>query len=690
MTAPKNRTRRGNFVPRDRNERREFLRRAKKGENYHDIVESMKLPRSTGFDWLRQAILVGAVDPKLHPYIGRRVSGLGTRPVMMQKREEFEKHIRFGGQVERSGHKVGVAKSTAERWYKEMLAAGLVRASVNPIAYDELKQEAKTYLKDFAKFREHVLGRTNNPPWAVRTAEMLLELYHSEADEYAVVNVAPGLGKSTLITHDFVCWAVTLERAMGKEPTILLGHKTSAKAVWYVKRLRQTFTLNRRLIELYGRFQPDAKRMAPWSTEQLLVEPLDWAGLGEKEPTISAGSYDSDVLSGRYGLVVWDDLIDKGNSSNAEQRAELVRKWQQELETRLNQGGLLILSNARYGPEDLSWFVAQQTDPENFDEQGLERPLYHRIRFKVHDETKCRQGENPHTGPWPNGCLLDPEMANFARIHRARIQHEGRFELVWQQEDSDAVGFLAQRAWFEGGPDRDGAIAPGCFDLSLRFGQVMSRPDHERPALSIVTVDPGTARYWAIQHFLVFADKTHQLYRAKRAVMQAPELLYEDSQTEGYTGVLEDWWRASADEGTPFSLLVVEENNAQRWLRQYPFFQRWCGSRGVAMIPHNTGSKNKPDPERGVEMNSMVYRHGRLVLPYGGYEERLIADQYRKEACSWPEGSTDDLVIGHWFLTHRLEQLLAGVQLPGAFEAPSDAPSFARVKVPRWAAKVAS
>jgi hypothetical protein len=673
------------FKRHDIQERKAFRARVEKGEYYGDVAVALGIANTTAHTWLRNLIRDGVVEAHLHPYMGSKQTK-NPNTSREAKKERFEEDVLGGMNYLAAGKRAGVSATTASRWAHMIRLSGATAGTQNtdPIPWDKLTPEARGYLEDFASFREHVLGRTWNPPWAVMCATELLELYHSEDDEYVVVNLAPGLGKSTLITHDFIVWVVALERAKGLEPTILLGHRAWAKSSWYVKRCRATFSNNKRLISLYGRFQPLSK-LAAWSTEELLVEPLDWADLGEKEPTITAGAYDAAILSSRHSIVIYDDLIDKTNSSTPDQREKLVEWWQKEAETRMNQGGLVVLSNARYGPEDLSWFVCTQTDPDDIDAEGSERPLYHQIRFKVHDESRCDGQE--HSGPWPDGCLLDPQRANYKRIHRAKVQSEGRFDLVWQQEDTDPAGFLARRVWFEGGEDVDGARLPGCFDETLMFA---SRYRKELPALSIVTVDPGTSKFWAIEHFLVWPDGVHQLYRAERKVMQAPELLNQDVEDGGaYTGILEDFWQASHDEGVAFTMLVIEGNNAQRWLNQYPFFQRWCMVRGVALIPHNTNRSNKADPERGIEMIGPIYHHGRLRLPYMGFAERQIADQWRKEACSWPEGQTDDLLHGHWFLTTRMEQLLVGASVADSSPAEDQGPpAWARNRTaPKWATK---
>lgn len=551
----------------------------------------------------------------------------------------------------------------------------------DPIAFENLDEQARQALEDFGKFRLDYLGR-RSAPWAVEAAHTLLDLYHSPEEEYLVLNVAPGAGKSTLVTHDFVVWAATLERAKAAEPTISLGHKTLPKSRWYLSRVGSTFERNLALLGAYGRFKP--LNRASWNNEEIMLEPIRWVDIVEKEPTFSAASYDASVLSGRYKLIVWDDLVDKGNSSTVEQREKLFAWWDQEAESRLNTGGLIVLSGARYGPEDLFASCVRQLDVLEEDEGGEPRQLYERIVYPAHFDDKHTDG-GECTGPWPDGCLLDPERISAKKVRRYRAKDQGRWALIWQQEDVDPTGFLADPVWFVGGTDSAGREVPGCLDHDRLFGDPYGF--NALTAASIVSVDPSPQRFWAIQHWLVpSGERTQILLNAMRQMLQAPEVLYRENDGT-YSGVLEDFWQRSAAVGLPFSWMVVEINTANRWLLQYPFVAEWCSARGVTIVRHQTHT-NKSDPQRGVEMLGPLYRDGLVRLPYGGYDERLYVDQFIREARTWPEGSTDDQIMAHWFLNSNLTALAA------VFEADMDdadydtsAPAWAYQRsTPRWAA----
>ncbi len=639
---------------------------------------------------------------------GRRA--LLTRERAVELKPEVLELLRKGHTARYVADVLTMTPDTVERWRARWREEGILALTTEeqsarstrglafvggsePIPYEQLERGDRETLDDFALFRPRVLGR-ESPPWATMTATELTELYFMAGEQYAVVNFNPGLGKSTVVTHDWVLWLETQARAKGIELVFSLGHRSDAKAKLYIHRLRRTMETNAELIRRYGRFRPE-RQGARWSNDQLDVEPLAWAGLTEKEATFNAVSYEKSLLSIRANVCVWDDLIDRSNSGNADAREKVVDWWEQDAETRLEPDGLMVLSNARYSPEDLSWHVRQELDEEELDDLGRPRPMYQHIALPAHDETKCERSVDnidgkvtvTHGGPWPDGCLLDPVRTSIRRIRKAQ-KNSRRFELVWQQGDVDPVGNLAQRAWFEGGRDSKGAIAPGCLEREVRFGQLYR---DDAPGISMFTVDPSGAKWWSVQHVVGWPDRFSQVYRGARRIMQAPDLIYRGADGV-YTGLLDEWYSAAREEGNAPTYLVVESQAQQRWLMQYEFVTTWCAERGVSLVPHSTTKQTKPDPDRGVEMLGPMYEFGRMKLPYGGGEERAFADALIKEACAWPEGSTWDLVMGQWFYAFRADSLLVMYLAEEADddygdETPSWIAERLNGKPPEWAEK---
>jgi hypothetical protein len=597
----------------------------------------------------------------------------------------FFKHRSEHKSISVASELAGFSEATGKKLSTKYKDRGRARAlPPEPKPYDSLRPRAQRACGDFAEFNRVYFPEYRTPAWAVEVAAELLEAYYSPEEEFIVFNAPPRAGKTTIL-YRFLVWVIARERALGREPRIQVGHKAEAKAKWYVRRIANILTRNLDLIEDFGRFKPDARGVGvPWSTEELLVEPLAWDRQVEKEPTVTAGSYEGSLLSGRYTLIVWDDLIDRGNTANVDQRNKLIDWWEQEAETRLEPGGLLVLSNARYGPEDLSHYCLTQQDEEELDESGAARPLYRRLAFRAHYEDRC---DEIHATQYPEGCMLDLDRLSWRWLRR-QMRNELRFRLVYQQEDTDPEGSLAEKAWFEGTEDSQKILRPGCFDRDRLFGQLPRRDDAARPLVSIVSLDPSASRFWAMGHYLVYPNGIYALVRGLRRPMRAPELLYRDV-TGSYSGFLEDWWKQASAQGIPFRYFVIEQRGFQQWIMQYEFVTTWAANRGVALIPHDTNKTNKTDPDYGVQMLGPIIREGRLRLPYGGYEERLFSDQFRSEACAWPEAQTQDLVMQFWFAVHRMTGLVAAAMSEQSADEEDDeeTPDWMKAGAPAWATR---
>jgi hypothetical protein len=99
------------------------------------------------------------------------------------------------------------------------------------------------------------------------------------------------------------------------------------------------------LAQHYGMFKP-ATHGDVWRADEFVVAQFDDIPIEEKEPTWSSYGLDSGVLSNRFNLIFWDDLIDRRTNRTAESRADLVAKWDEELENRLEPGGLLAIDRS--------------------------------------------------------------------------------------------------------------------------------------------------------------------------------------------------------------------------------------------------------------------------------------------------------------------------------------------------------
>ena len=121
--------------------------------------------------------------------------------------EKYSKLIAKGASMRQAASEAGISYATVMRQKKDhtsKLNVTLGNTGIKqPAKYDKskLSPEAARAFDDFGYFRQRYFARTSSP-WAVEAAQKILELVYTPQKEYVVINVAPGVGKSTLFVHD--------------------------------------------------------------------------------------------------------------------------------------------------------------------------------------------------------------------------------------------------------------------------------------------------------------------------------------------------------------------------------------------------------------------------------------------------------------------------------------------------------
>ena len=551
---------------------------------------------------------------------------------------------------------------------------------------DDVKGDAQRAIEDFGYFRQRYFARSTSP-WVEEAAYKMLELAATPNKEYVVINCPPGVGKSTTWTHDFPVWLAVRDRSR----RTMIGSRTAGQAVKYTGRIRRTFErvtpvkadpilfekglavdAKSTLITDFGRFKPSNSDL--WRLEEFILAQDGGVAVDDKEPNFVAYGMDSGFLGGRFDTVIWDDLVDKTNIRTVEARENLISWWETEAETRLDPGGLLILQGQRMASDDLYRYALNLVDwSEEFEETPEKAPKkYHHIVYKSHYDELCEAEKNGgvHKGNYPAGCLLDEYRLPWRELARIKKNRLDRFQTLYQQEDVDQAASLIQPAWIDGGQDSTGVAHQGAWDEDRIIGKWPVGIN----AYSVVTADPSPTKYWAVQWWAYSAETQMQhLVDLMRSPMDAPDFLDFNQDTRQYTGLLEEWWQRANDQGHPFTTLIVEANAAQRFMLQYDHFKRWAAIRNVSLVPHQT-NRNKSDEDFGVQTLAPHYKAGRVRFPGGGdyIGSKATMKPMVKELIQWPEGSTDDTVMAHWFLIWNAPNLFhSNMDNPPKFARPS-------------------
>jgi hypothetical protein len=612
--------------------------------------------------------------------------------VTPDQQREFVKLRQQGWDREPAARKVGVSKSWAYRFEKghadngrERLVAKVEKELTGAVAPDDLAEDAARALIDFEFFRRRYLGHVSTP-WQVETGQRLAELRKTPDKEYVVLNCPPGVGKTTLV-HDLACWFTAQDRGIRG----LIGTRKANNGERMLRRIRRSLErplpvraatedialglavdAERSMAQDYGRFKPENGDV--WRGSEFIVEQLDDTPIEEKEPTWSSYGVDSGVLGNRFEVIFWDDLVDRTNTRTIETRQGLEELWDSELETRLEPGGLLVLLGQRLAGGDLYAFArSKAVDVEDDDdaevavedESGVTASglMYHRIVYPAHVDEDCQEVHRREVAkPWPDGCLLDPHRLPWRELKRIRSINRSTFEVSYQQRDVDPEGVLVNPIWVKGGRGADGTDYPGCWDSERGLGD---RPLVGNDFLSVITVDPSPTKFWAVEWWVTAAGQPvesvfRHLMDVYRQKMTAPDVLYAEPIGEGryqFSGMLEAWRCRAVEAGLALTHVIIEENAAQRFFTQQPYFRQWCAQNRIAFRPHQT-HRNKNDPSYGVGSLSTVWKYGLIRLP-GKIRDpgRTAALKLVDEVQKWPGGSTDDCVMAHWFHEVALPQI---------------------------------
>lgn len=553
-----------------------------------------------------------------------------------------------------------------------------------PKPYSRLSQNAKRAYGDFGYFRERYLGHVSRP-WHVEAAEEVNKLLAAESKSFVVINVPPGSGKTTLWSMDIPLWLIVRNRmircligtgaeSMGTDYCVrirtALEQDLPVEASEHEKRMGLAKDAVSCLAHEFGRFKTE--NVGYWRSDKIHVAREGGAPAHQKEATVQSYGRRSGILGGRYDYNMWDDVVNDQNSRDADEQAKLIKWWRNTAERRIEPGGVILLMGQRLGPHDLYKHcidvrdIAASYNGINTDETDLENAprKYTHIVYKAHYDELCK-GENPHAEwhhpdtakPYPKGCLLDPQRLTQYDLLNIKADDPQTYATVFQQEDGDPEQALVQPLWINGGIDRNGVLYPGCWDNDRNIGTWPTNLAGH--TYSVVTADPSPSNFWGVHWYAYQSDNQFQhLLDIVRRRMGAPDLLDYNLAQGTYTGLLEEWWQRSKDQGHPITHVIVESNAAQKFLLQYDHVKRWAMTRGVQLIAHQT-NRNKSDPKYGVHALGPEYKFGRIRLP-GHPATRMFAMPLYNEVTRYTNSTTlatTDQIMAHWFLVWNMNKI---------------------------------
>lgn len=550
--------------------------------------------------------------------------------------------------------------------------------------------DARKATSDIAMFARRYFG-FEPLPWQIRAATLIQDLSTTPEEEFLVVNLPPGSGKSAWFTRVVPTWLTVRDRSIRGQ----IGSVTGRLARHYVRQLRTEFTrtlpikaserdkalgvawdATSTLASDYGVFNPGRSDL--WTADAFTVLQRDGSGTADKEPTWSAYGRDMEFLGMRYDYVIWDDVQVKLKMS-AGSADDLYDWWDNIAEQRLEPGGLLVLQGQRLGPDDIYRHCLDKRltllgEEEVSDLGGHSTESapkkYHHLCFPAHDETICKpEHHSIYAHPWPQSCLLSPIRLSWRKLAAIQANNDYTYRVLYQQEDIPPGETLINPVYLTGGVDRDGVERLGCYDRDRDLGEIPR--NFSATASSVCTVDPGPANFWAIIWWLYDpVSETRVMVDFLNTRMKGSDLLDWSHERGVFTGVMEEWRVRSALAGRPITSWIIEVNAAQRFLLQYDHIRRWRTLYGVDVIPHTTG-QNKIDASLGISTLSSQFGAGRYRLPWREGLTRSTMKPYIDELTRYPYHRTDDLVVSTWFLEWHLPRLRTAALVVPSRKRPS-------------------
>lgn len=605
-----------------------------------------------------------------------------TRGASEKQIEQYRRNRANGMSQERAAGMVGLSAAWGyllERKDRDAVKKREATEGGMPKNWLELDGGVKDCLKDFNLFAETFLAR-RPVPWRLDAANRVVEwLTDKSEDTYAVLNMPPRAGKTTLFTLDIPLWLIcgggVCDPEVGRAIRILLGHRIEKESKKYVTLIRNILEFTRPfycaeqkreaelvLAQAFGRFRPQKTlgEFDLWRDNEFVVAQIGSRSIYQKDRTVCAASREGGFLGTRVDLSVWDDLVTTDTCRNVESAEAINEWWENEAEERIEPGGANLLVGQRLSSLDLYRF---RLDKSLQDDRGEESKLYHHIIYPAHNEATCPNGDiTLECAQWDGheeGCLLDAKRLPPKKLWQARTKE--KFRTVFQQEDANPEDSLVQDAWIYGGTDQDGYPSEGCLDNHRAFYEW---PENKM-LIDYVCVDPSAANYWAFEWWAVDPEPPYPSYliwgQRKRMLAGTDSgFLDYNPKTQQHVGAMEDIQQLSGDLGHPIRVWIVEANAAHRYLFGTHAYRTWRRRWPLVEVLQQQTQSNKSHKELGIQaLLPYRYKVGLKRLPYKRGTDQLNYVRTKiAELTKYPHYQTDDTVMADWFGEYKREDIL--------------------------------
>ena len=467
-----------------------------------------------------------------------------------------------------------------------------------------------------------------------------------------LINVPPEHAKSTTITTNYVLYTIVtnpnarviiVSKTQGMARKFLGAIKTRLSHPAYMK-LQTAFGPN-------GGYKADATQ---WSADMIYLG--TGRDSGEKDPTVQALGFGSQIYGARADLIILDDVVMNSNAHEWEKQIEWLQK---EVITRLGRHGKLLIVGTRVAPIDLYKMIRDGsqwtggTSPFTYCAMPAVLEFDEDPKKWLTLWPKTNIQENDIDDQFEDG--LYPKWDGPSLFKRRSEVSPSVWAMVYQQEDvqSNSIFPPTLVAGSVNGMRKRGPLKPGN----------PGHPKGEGSYYTIIGFDP------AVTGRSAFVAVSYNRADGKIYVLDCVNMVEPTPQKE--TALIHEW----VEKYQPQEFRV-EINAHQKYYAMDSDLRNYLAQWGCQLNSHFTG-KNKWDVGFGVASMASLFgseRDGRfqdnniIEIPSNEGSEGLKS--LVQQLITWKPDTKNptDCVMALWFAVIRCRELMQSSSKVGRYQ----------------------
>jgi hypothetical protein len=476
--------------------------------------------------------------------------------------------------------------------------------------------------------------------------------YEQAATNRILINVPPEHAKSTVLTINYVTYRLAIDPNI----RIIIVSKTQGMARKFLSAIKTRLS-HPNWTKMQMAFGPNGgyKADSPtWSADMIYLG--SGRDSGEKDPTVQALGFGSQIYGARADLIILDDVVMNANAHEWEKQIEWLQK---EVITRLGRHGKLLIVGTRVAPIDLYKMIR---DGDQW--TGGKTPFTYMAMPSV-----LEFDEDPKNWktlwPWtdraegdkdePNEQGLYPKWDGPSLFTRRSEVAPSVWAMVYQQEDVQSDSIFSP------------TIVAGCVNGMRKRGPLKKdTPGHPKNVDSVYTVigfDP------AVTGRSAFVAVSYNRSDGRIYVLDCVNMVDPTPQKEN--ALIKEWVERFKPQE-----FRVEINAHQKYYAMDTELRDYLASYGCQLNSHFTG-KNKWDVGFGVASMASLFgsaRDGRfqdnnlIELPSNEGSEGLKS--LVQQLIIWKPDTKNptDCVMALWFAVIRCRELMQTSSKVGQYQ----------------------